>query len=677
MDSRTIRFDRNVTGDIARATSYEWLETNGLGGFAASTIVGLNTRRYHGLLVAATKPPVERVVLLSKFEEVLIVRGIQYDLSANRYPGVVHPQGYRYLQEFRLDPFPIFTYEVDDIRIEKRVFMVHGENTTVVEYELLSGEECNLEIHPLIAFRDYHSTTHRNEQLNTNVVVTPGMAAITPYLGLPTLYISHTGAQITPAGDWYENFEYPEEQNRGLDYREDLFNPFVARFVLHQRGVAHLIAGLDPRPVADAPRLREREIDRRNQVVATVPSQIPFVQELTAAADQFIVSRGELKTIIAGYHWFGDWGRDTMIALPGLTLVTGRADVAKSILLAFAASLDTGMLPNRFPDSGETPEYNTVDATLWFFEAVRSLLRYTGDASFVHQHIYTHLKNVIDWHLRGTRYGIQVDSDGLLRAGEPGVQLTWMDSKIGDWVVTPRHGKPVEIQALWYNALRIMEDLARLFDDAAMEEICRQLGDSARDSFNRQFWNSSEGCLFDVVDGSNADASLRPNQIFAVSLANTMLSSDRAAAVVQVVERELLTPMGLRSLSPRDPRYRSRYEGGVSDRDAAYHQGTVWPWLMGPFITAYVRVHQGSDSARASAAGWLAGFEEHLRTTGLGQVSELADADFPHQPKGCTAQAWSVAELLRSAVEDVFVTKVMSARASKLGSPSYSSAICR
>ena len=282
-----------------------------------------------------------------------------------------------------------------------------------------------------------------------------------------------------------------------------------------------------------------------NTILAEAPSQEPIVRALTAAADQFIVNRGELKTIIAGYHWFADWGRDTMIALPGLTLVSGRVEIAKSILLAFAGSLDRGMLPNRFPDAGEAPEYNTVDATLWFFEAVRSLIRYTGDDSFVREHLYVRLKDAIDWHLRGTRYGIRVDDDGLLHAGEPGVQLTWMDSKIGDWVVTPRHGKPVEIQALWYNALRLTEDLARRFEDPATEVFCRQLADRVRDSFNRCFWNPSAGCLFDVVDGENADASIRPNQIFAVSLAHTMLSLDRAAAVVEVVKRELLTPLGL------------------------------------------------------------------------------------------------------------------------------------
>ncbi|MEX2264165.1 MAG: amylo-alpha-1,6-glucosidase [Bryobacteraceae bacterium] len=646
-----IRFDREACGNLDASLKREWLETNGLGGFAASTIIGLNTRRYHGLLTAAMKPPVGRLLLLSKLEETLVVGGRRFDLSANRYPGVIHPGGYQYLKEFRLDPFPTFTYQVDGIEIEKRVFMVHGENTTIVEYEL-RGEGI-LEVRPLIACRDYHSTTHRNNALNPAVDVTAGRAVVTPYRSLPSLHFAHDASELDLTGHWYENFEYGAEQERGLDYREDLFNPFVARF---NGGAATIIASTERRDAAQAAELRRSEVQRRAEVVARSPSAEPLVQALVAAADQFIVKRGDLKTIIAGYHWFSDWGRDTMIAIPGLTLVTGRGEVARSILLAFANSLDRGMLPNRFPEAGETPEYNAVDATLWFFEAIRALVEHTGDVAFVKDHLYDKLKEVIDWHLRGARYGIRVDSDGLLASGESGVQLTWMDAKVGDWVVTPRHGKPVEIQALWYNALRVMEELAREFFDAGPEVFFRELAARARDSFNDLFWNEEAGCLYDVVNGGQRDGSIRPNQVFAVSLAHTMLSDDRARQVISVLERELLTPLGLRSLSPRDPRYRARYEGGVWDRDSSYHQGTVWPWLMGPFITAYVKVSGRSDPARAQAAQWLAAFHEHLRTAGLGQVSEIADADAPHEPRGCVAQAWSVAELLRTAVEDVFAT---------------------
>ncbi|HEX9868936.1 MAG TPA: amylo-alpha-1,6-glucosidase, partial [Candidatus Tectomicrobia bacterium] len=378
----------------------------------------------------------------------------------------------------------------------------------------------------------------------------------------------------------------------------------------------------------------------------------PVVRLLVAAADQFIVSRGEQHTVIAGYHWFSDWGRDTMIALPGLTLTTGRTEVARSILLEFSRHVDRGMLPNRFPDAGEQPEYNTVDATLWFFEAVRAFVQAGGDAKFVQGTLYPVLNDIIDWHRRGTRYGIHVDDDGLLTAGEEGMQLTWMDARVDNREVTPRRGKPVEVQALWYNALRSMEALACRFGDQADQQQYHELATQAQSSFKRQFWNDAAGCLFDVVDGDQRDGSIRPNQIFAVSLAYSMLSSDQSKRVVDVVARELLTPYGLRSLSPNDPQYRGRCEGDPRSRDGAYHQGTVWAWLMGPFITAYVKVHGRSAAARQQAFTWIDGMCAHLYDAGLGQVSEIFDGDAPHQPRGCIAQAWSVAEWLRAVVTE-------------------------
>jgi predicted glycogen debranching enzyme len=342
-----------------------------------------------------------------------------------------------------------------------------------------------------------------------------------------------------------------------------------------------------------------------------------------------------------------------MIALPGLTLVTGHPEIAKSILAEFAVHVDQGMLPNRFPDAGETPEYNTVDATLWFFEAVRTLLQNTNDFEFVRSNLYAVLTDIIDWHVRGTRYQIHVDKDGLLYAGEPGVQLTWMDAKVGDWVVTPRTGKAVEIQALWYNALRVMEDLAEKFGDKANQKQYKTMAASTRKSFNEQFWNEQTGCLYDVVNGDERDASIRPNQVFAISLANSMVSTSRAKSILRVVERELLTPRGLRTLSPNDSRYIGRYEGDPRSRDGSYHQGTVWPWLMGSYITAYAKTF-GERAGHKFATKWLKGFEDHLSEACLGQVSEIFDGDHLHTPRGCVAQAWSVAELLRGAVESVY-----------------------
>jgi len=659
-----IQFKPEICRDVDAALRREWLETNGLGGFASSTIIGLNTRRYHGLLVAATKPPVGRFVLLSKLEETLFIEGQAFELSANRYPGVVHPQGFRYLKQFRLDPFPVFTYEVEGIEIEKSVFMIQGENSTVVHYELKknnhpeSPKNLWLELRPLIAFRDYHSTTHENGAINRDVEERSGLASVSPYQGLPSLYLAHNAVDLRKTGDWYRNFEYDAERERGLDFSEDLFNPLVLRFDLRLRRQASVIASTEQRDVAKV-EYRESEITRRRNAKLSSPVEDDFVQTLAAAADQYIVSRGDQKTVIAGYHWFSDWGRDTMIALPGLTLPTGKHEVARSILRTFAKHADQGMLPNRFPDAGETPEYNTVDATLWFFEAARAYLAYTGDLEFVRDELYPVFADIVLWHVRGTRYGIKVDPSGLLSSGEPGVQLTWMDAKVGDWVVTPRRGKPVEIQALWYNALCIMEDLARHFGDEAGQKRYRSMATLARWSFNRLFWNEPTGCLYDVVNGGPPDASIRPNQIFAVSLTHSMLSTERAKAVVEKVQEHLLTPYGLRTLAPSDPQYRGRYTGGPTERDGAYHQGTVWPWLMGPFISAYVKVNGDSEAARRQAAAWLAPLKDHLADGGLGHISEILDGDSPQRPCGCIAQAWSVAEILRALVEDVYGLRPM------------------
>jgi predicted glycogen debranching enzyme len=510
---------------------------------------------------------------------------------------------------------------------------------------------------PLIAFRDYHSTTHENGALRREVRVEDGIAAVAPYGGLPTLYFAHDGEALDPSGDWYRNFEYRAERERGLDWAEDLYCPFTLVFDLRKRAGGTIIASTERRDSARAADYRAAEIERREKVMAASPAQESLVQRLVAAADQYVVARGNQKTIIAGYPWFSDWGRDTMIALPGLTLVTGQYDVARSILFAFARHVDRGMLPNRFPDAGEQPEYNTVDATLWFFEAIRAYLDYAGDYDFVRENLYDILADIISWHVRGTRYGIRVDPSGLLNSGESGVQLTWMDAKVGDWVVTPRYGKPVEIQALWYNALKIMETLAGHFGDREGQKRYRGMGTVAQWSFNRLFWNEAAGCLYDVVNGGPPDASIRPNQILAVSLRHSMLIPERARKVVEVVERELLTPYGLRSLAPGDPRYAPHYRGDVRSRDGAYHQGTVWPWLMGPFLTAYMKVNSYSKAARQGAAQLLGQFEQHLSEAGLGHVSEVLDADSPHTPGGCFAQAWSVAELLRAAVEDVYVVR--------------------
>jgi predicted glycogen debranching enzyme len=651
-----IHFSKETCSNLDAARSREWLETNGLGGFASSTIVGLNTRRYHGLLVAAIHPPVGRTVLLSKLDETLVIDGRRFDLSTNQYPGTIHPQGYALQTNFKLDPFPTFSYRVEDIEIEKSLFMIQSENAIAVRYQVRDannpsrdippGISCSLELAPLVPMRDYHSLRHEDQNFSRVVTSENSVVTVKPYEDQPALCVAHDSAELETTGFWYRSLEYSVERERGFDFTEDLFNPFVLKFNFKGRSRVGLIASTEPHDASLVDRHMEDEVKRRRQIVASSADNA-MVRSLTLAADQFIVARGEQKTVIAGYHWFSDWGRDTMIALPGLALTTGRTDVARSILIEFAKHVDKGMLPNRFPDAGEEPEYNTVDATLWYFEAVRALVGQTGDYDFVRENLYDVLVDIIDWHIRGTRYNIHLDKDGLLAAGEEGVQLTWMDAKVGDWVVTPRRGKPVEIQALWYNALRVMARLAKEFQDDVAVERYMEMASRARDSFNLHFWNEELGCLYDVIEGDNRDASIRPNQIFAVSLHRSMLPVEKAQRVVETVRRELLTPYGLRSLAVSDPKYRGRYEGDGTSRDGAYHQGTVWAWLIGPFITAYLKAFRDTPETRVKAAAWLMPFERHLSEAGLNQVSEIFDGDSPHKPGGCIAQAWSVAELLR------------------------------
>ena len=644
-----IELEKNLCSDFGEASSREWLETNGIGGYASSTLAAANTRRYHGLLIAATKPPLGRVVLLSKFEEVLSIDGAAVGLSCNQYPGVVYPTGFQQMTGFRLDPFPTWTYQAAGAEFEKKIFMVHGENTTVVTWTVTkrkrSIKDIRLELKPLVAFRDYHHLMHQDPAFDGEFMSQENLVSIAPYSEMPRLYLAHNALEVAGTGQWYCDFEYAIEQERGFDYREDLYQPFSLSFDLATP--ATVIAATSGRDVHDAKTLEIAEIKRRAMLVAKAGKSKKVSPHLVLAADQFIVSRGEGKTVIAGYPWFSDWGRDTMIALNGLTLVTGQPEIAKSILVEFAGHISEGMLPNRFPEEGETPEYNTVDATLWFFNAIRAYVEKTGDLDLVRQNLYGKLADIIEWHVMGTRYGIRVDTDGLLFAGEAGVQLTWMDAKIGDLVVTPRTGKPVEIQALWYNALRIMAEFAAALGDADKMDEYSDMANIARESFNGQFWNEKDQCLYDVIDGDLKDASIRPNQIFAVSLPFTMLTEEKALKVVNMVDADLLTPVGLRSLSPADPAYTPHYHGSPFNRDSGYHQGTVWGWLIGPFIDAYRKVHPDNRTTQKSVASILKKFESHLTSSMVGQVSEIFDGDPPHTPRGCPAQAWSVAELLR------------------------------
>lgn len=640
-----INLGPDICTNFSAASSREWLETNGIGGFACGTISGANTRRYHGLLTAAIRPPLGRVTMLSKFEETLIIDGTPHELSSNQYPRKVHPKGYENLVNFSLDPFPVWSYEMDGVRLEKKVFMAHGANTTICRWEITGGgegREVSLELRPLLSFVDYHSLQHEDASLDPEFETENNTVTVQPYGKLPSLYFIHSGAEVEKSGYWYRNFEYAIEKERGFDSREDLFQPFVMSFDLATSACVIISTENDTSQNADE--LESRELARRAALIETAGVEDEFAMRLVLAADQFIVRRGDGHTVIAGYPWFTDWGRDTMIALPGLTLATNRPGIAKDILLEYSKHISQGMIPNRFPDAGDEADYNTVDATLWYFEAIRAYAEATGDYKFIHKHFYHKLSDIITWHLRGTRYGIHVDTDGLLYAGEAGQQLTWMDAKIGDKVITPRTGKPVEIQALWYNALKIMADLATRFDEGDAAKQFEAMAEMTRQSFNAIFWNEDEDCLYDVVINGRRDRSIRPNQIFAASLHHSMLSDERARAVVDKVEAELLTPVGLRSLSPGDISYVGEYIGSPLDRDSAYHQGTVWAWPVGAFIEAYRRVYPDSE---VQISGMLEGLEAHLKEACIGQVSEIFDGDPPFAPRGCFAQAWSVAEVLQ------------------------------
>ncbi|MEA2274290.1 MAG: hypothetical protein QOI98_2998, partial [Solirubrobacteraceae bacterium] len=546
----------------------EWLETNGLGGWASATVAGANTRRYHGLLVAATRPPVGRIVLLSKLDERVTVDGASFELSSNQYPGAIHPRGFEQLVSFQRDLFPVFEYVAGAARIRKTIAAIHRENTTVIIYE--SSHDVTLELRPFIAARDYHSLASANDFIRRDARFDDGVFSLQPYDGMPTLFISAPRATFNSTPDWYRRFEYPIEQQRGLDAHEDLFTPGTLTLSLAAGVSIAIIASTDDPRGRDGLALVEAERARRETVIEATALHGRLGRRLALAADQFIVRRGvDRKTIIAGYHWFTDWGRDAMISLPGLCLVTGRFDDARKILLAFAESVSEGMLPNCFPDSGESPEYNTVDATLWFFVAAQKYFDYTRDEAFARDSLLPVLRDILAWHERGTRHGIRVDTDGLLRAGDANAQLTWMDARIGDVPITPRHGKPVEINALWFNALKILSSFEQRWGNGSAALIERT--ERVRVRFVELFRVGDYLC--DVVDRAIRDTSVRPNQIFAISLPHPLIDGELAASVLAIVEAKLLTPFGLRSLAPDDPRFVATYSGGPADRDRVYHQG--------------------------------------------------------------------------------------------------------
>jgi glycogen debranching enzyme len=561
-------------------TKTEWLETNGTGAFAMGTAAGLNTRRYHALLVATLKAPVERFVLLSRVEEEIATGGRTYAIECCQYPGVTPSN--EYLEEFRPAPCATWIFTFGGVRFEKQVYLIPGKQAVVVRYR--ADRALTLRVRPFTAYRDYHSLRKASDD---------------PYGSLPRLTFQHAG-RFEADSKWYYDIEYLRELERGLDFREDLYTPGVIVLDMPADEWCPVLAGIEAAQIAE-------------------PKPRP---------EPFTVRRFDGQpTILAGYPWFTDWGRDTMIAIPGLLIVAGRLEEAREIVEGFLAHLNQGLIPNRFPDSGEAPEYNTADATLWMFQAMRHWLAAGGDRQFLKGTFYPAAKEIIAWHRRGTLHDIAVDpEDSLLSAGKPGSQLTWMDAKIGDWVVTPRNGKPVEINALWHGALTLAADWAESLGD---QTDFRSEAEKVRNNFRERFWNPKKNCLYDVLAPEGPVDKIRPNQIFAVSLPHALLEPPRQQAIVRVVERELLTEVGLRTLERRDPEYKPRYRGSAAERDAAYHQGTVWPWLLGPYYDAYFR-----------AFGRVDGPPPELS-------AEIYDGDEPREPRGCPFQAWTVAEIAR------------------------------
>ena len=645
-----MKFDSKTLSDFDKARGLEWIETNGLGGYASGTVSGAHSRKYHGLLVAALHPPVGRTVLLSKLEETIILKNDdsrvdRYDLGCNQYPGTIYPKGYIHLTNFERDIFPTFIYNAGEVVLKKTVACIHGENTSIILYEVVEARDSfTLELLPLSSSRDFHSLSHVNDVIGTHYLFDDGCFRTVNYPGGTEIFISVPGSEFIEQQGWYRNFEYSVEQYRGLDFHEDLYTHGRFSVTLKKGQSLGVIISTEDPSGRNAQKLLAAEKKRREKIIKDF-SWDNNIRRLVLAADQFVVKRGELNTIIAGYHWFADWGRDTMIALPGLCLTVGRLKEAKQILKQFAESVSEGMLPNRFPDHGEALEYNTIDATLWFFHAIHEYYKSTEDKTFL-KSIFSVLQEIITWHYKGTRYNIKVDPDDeLLGGGSEGVQLTWMDAKVGNWVVTPRRGKPVEINALWYNALRYMEVFAETLGQSEEAAQYKTKASRVLKSFNEKFWNEKQKCLYDYIDGNIKNEDLRPNQIYAISLSFPLLSGDRAKKVLQTITDNLLTSRGLRSLAGVHKEYRPAYGGDIWMRDGCYHQGTVWSFLLGPYVDALFYIK--GEKARIEALRLVKRFLDHLDEAGIGTVSEIFDADPPHTPRGCIAQAWGVGEVLR------------------------------
>jgi predicted glycogen debranching enzyme len=626
----------------------EWLETDGWGGFATGTVNGIRTRRYHGLLTCATVPPSGRMMLLNGLEVWLETPKGSIPLSSQRYsPDIINPDSRSLIESFQWDPWPRWTFHLPGGQVVTQEFLMpRGYPAIFAVWQIPQGD-FKLHVRPLLSGRDYHALHHENPDFKFEADLSKGKVTWKPYDNIPPLSAYGNGTYVSDPL-WFRKFYYEQELQRGLDYEEDLGSPGVFRFenlegkavILFQAET--LEANLDPKGMAPQKFWEKMEAEERKRLAQ-------FNDQLEKAGENFKVRRGTGRTLIAGYPWFTDWGRDTFVALRGLYLATGKLEEAGQILGEWARTLSQGMIPNRFPDQGEWPEYNSVDASLWFGIVVFEYFKKSEAAgmpvpSALRDVLMQAVESILTGYAMGTRYDIKMTQDGLLQAGTPGVQLTWMDAKVNDWVVTPRIGKPVEVQVLWLNLLRMAGDKFLSW---------REIFERGKKSFADLFWNEELQCLYDVVDVDHVpgkkDATIRPNQIFAVGgLPYPLIEGDRARKVVEKVENHLWTPLGLRTLSFGDPRYHPHYIGGVTERDVAYHQGTAWPWLMGAFVEAWVNVRDKKrETIEEAEQKFIAPLEKHLSEAGLGHLSEISDGDSPYTPRGCPFQAWSLGELIR------------------------------
>ncbi len=624
----------------------EWIETNGLGDYASSTVVNCHTRRYHGLLVANLRQPAGRHVLLSSYEESLVLGGRDFDLSCHKYPSLFHPRGHEYLDRVEGDAWPVFHYRIGDVAFTREVMMLHGRHVTLVRYTVgKTGVPALLRLKPLLAFRPHHSLTRANVDLQVKTFPARDGFKIQPYNTLPPLFVQ-TGAafKFFPSPAWYRNFEYFMEQERGFPFQEDLFQPGVFEIPLTPDQPVILSASTDELD-ENLETLWKKEAARRRP--AQLAAAKTTAAHLRREGARFLIHEPDGRpAVIAGYPWFDAWGRDALISLPGLTFCANREDDGLELLARIGETEKNGLLPNCFGSDGASHAYNSVDASLWYVWAVQQMRELTGRDDLVRKTYWPVIRRILQAYRQGTDHGIHMDAEGLLHAGSPATQLTWMDAMVNGQPITPRHGCPVEINALWYNALAFSNQLALEFKSP--KDRCPELLEQIQRSFLKRFWVENGGYLGDVYHDGQLDDAIRPNQIFAVSLPHPVLDDDHRASVVETVRRHLLTPYGLRTLSPRNPDYKGLYEGTPVERDAAYHQGTVWPWLLGAYGEAELRTSRDREqSGKMLLATITPLLTTHLQQAGLGSLSEIFDGNPPHHPNGCLAQAWSVGELTR------------------------------